>query len=381
MDAAAFDEDLFADEYRESEERLPQALTDEEISAAISAEIARQKLDDKTPEQIAREQFRALHGVSIEEVEDYADQYGKVAAMIEPLRAVFEQVIATRKEVRRRLKERTDQGVIIDPSLFAQAYIDGMSGIIDSRTQLNIRKEERDEHVPLDFEFTLVCDVAGSMSENRPGGKSYEQRLCAILITEALDEFERRLRAQRHEMLVDLRVFTEVRGFGAEDEELKPMSDTIDYFTRVKIARRLESCVGKRTADYKSLARIASRMSASAGRGGDGRDLKKAVILITDGGSDDPPLTREAKGRLTAKGAVVKAIQIGEPSNEDIEKFQVRLGRGRPSVQGGLPPCAYHGGTAGGTAGGSAITAAPRPLAALRAGTDPPNLYFESGMI
>ena len=315
-------EELFEGDYDEMSERLPQTLSLEEIKQAIDAEMARQEDAEKTSAQIAREQFTALYGVSPEEVEDYSDQYGKIEPQIRPLREVFERVITTRKEVRRRLKERTDQGVIIDPSLIAQAFIDTKSGVIDSRTQLKIRQDERDEHTPLDFEFTLICDLSGSMSDNMPGGKSYEQRLCAILITEALDEFERKLKTERLEGLLDLHVFTEVRGFGSEDEELKPMTDAVDYYTRVRICRRLEACSGKRTADYKSLARVSVRAGfADSHRNGD-RDLKKAVVLITDGGSDDPALTKEAKTRLSDKGVVVKAIQIGEPSSEDTEKFR-----------------------------------------------------------
>lgn len=315
-------EQLFAGEYDEAEQRLPRALSPKEVREAVAAEIERRKEELKTPEEMARRQFRALHGVPVEEVEDYAEQYAKVREHILPLRAVFERVIARRKEVRRRLKERTDQGVIIDPSLLAQAYIDSLSGITDSRTQLGIRIEELDEQRPLDFEFTLICDVSGSMNENSPGGKSYEQCLCAILITEALDEFEKKLDAQRREMLVDLRVFTEVRGFGAEDEELKGMSNVIDYRTRVAVSRRLEACTGRRTADYKSLAHVAAALGGVAATPAEGRDLKKAVVLITDGGSDDPALTKEAKGRLDMLGVTVKAIQIGEPSTEDIEKFR-----------------------------------------------------------
>ncbi len=315
-------EEYFAEEYDKSEQMLPRAFSADEVKEAIAREIERRKEEEKSPEEMARQQFRALHGVSVEEVEDYADQYAKVKDQIIPLRAVFEQVIATRKEIRRRLKERADHGVIIDPSLLAQAYIDSRSGIVDSRTQLNIRKEERDEHKPLDFEFTLICDVSGSMNENVPGGKSYEQRLCAILIAEALDEFEKKLKIERQESMVDLRVFTEVRGFGAQDEELKGMSNGIDYRTRVTIAKRLEACTGKRTADYKPLAGIAAKMGNAAAVGTEGRDLKKAVVLITDGGSDDPALTKEAKARLDVLGVVVKAIQIGQPSTEDIEKFR-----------------------------------------------------------
>ncbi len=319
-------EEYFASEYDEESNALPETFSADQMQNALEQESQRRLAGEKSPEQIAREQFKALHGVTPEEMEDFSDQYKKISHNIEPLRQIFEKIIETRKEIRRRLKERTDHGVIIDPSLFAQAYIDAYGGVADSRTQLKIRKEELDEQKPLDFEFTLICDLSGSMSGNIPGGKSYEQRLCAILIAEALDEFENKLKSERQGRMVDLRVFSEIRGFGAEDEVLKPMSCSIDYYTRVKICRRLEACVGRRTADYKSLQHVSSTVgTAEVKRIKDGT-LKKAAVLITDGGSTDAKLARDIKNQLISKGVVARAIQIGDTVKDDVDRFNYAWG-------------------------------------------------------
>jgi hypothetical protein len=206
--------------------------------------------------------------------------------------------------------------------MIAQSYIDAQSGILNSRTQLKIRREEFDEHKPKDFEFTLICDLSGSMNENWPGGKSYEQKSSVILITEALDEFEKKLREERLQKLVDLHVLTEVRGFHSEDEQLKPLSDAIDFHTRVRISRRLDSCIGGRTADYKSLARVAATIDRETRKRISDQDLKKVLILITDGGSDDVSLALEAKERLVEAGIIAKAVQIGQPGAQDVKKFK-----------------------------------------------------------
>lgn len=121
---------------------------------------------------------------------------------------------------------------------------------------------------------------------------------------------------------MDLHVRSEVRGFHAGDEELKPLTDSIDFETRVKISRRLDACIGGRTADFKSLAQVAAAIDGQAGKRLKDRDLKKVLILITDGGSDDPALAWEAKKRLVDMGVIAKAIQIGKPSNQDIAKFR-----------------------------------------------------------
>jgi len=321
------DEDYFAEEYDESEEKLPRVLSPKEAKEEIEKEIRRRQEDNKSPEQIAKEQFRARHGVSAAEIEDYSEEYKKIEYQIKPLRGIFERIIATRKEIKRRLKERTDQGVIIDPSMIAQAYIDTWGGIASSRTQLKIRKEEFDEHKLREFEFTLICDLSGSMNEDHAGGKSYEQKLATILIMEALDEFEKKLKEERLEKSVNLHILTEVRGFHGSDEELKPLSDTLDFSTRVRIAHRLENCTGNRTADYKSLTQVAAKIDNETKHKIDNGDLKKVLILITDGGSDDVALAREAKDVLIAKGIIVKAIHIGHSGTADTEKFRKVWGR------------------------------------------------------
>lgn len=317
-----FEEEYFKEEYDEIEANLPEPLTPDKAREEIEREIRQRKEEVKTSNDMARLQFASLHGVSPEDVEDYADEYKKIEYNIEPLRMVFERMISTRKSTRRRLKERTDHGVIIDPSLIAQAYIDAEAGILDSRTQLKIKKEELDESPLKEFEFTLVCDLSGSMNENWPGGKSYEQRLSAILIVEAMDEFERRLKEERSDSSMDLKMLTEVRGFSSEDAELKPLSDSIDFKTRVAIMKTLESCSGSNTADYKSLAQVIASIDEKTERKIAKGELKKVLLLITDGGSDDVSLAFEAKNRLISKGVITKAIQIGQPNPKDIERFR-----------------------------------------------------------
>ncbi len=318
----ATDEDYFIREYDESEELLPQALSPEEAREEIEKEIRRRREEAKAPDLMAREQFKSLHGVSAEEMEDYADDYKKIEGNIDPLRGVFERVIAARKETRRRLKERTDQGVVIDPSMLSQAYIDAQSGIENSRTQLKIHREEYDEHQLRDFEFTLICDLSGSMNENWPGGKSYEQRLSVILIIEALDEFEKQLKAERQSGAVDLHIFTEVRGFYSDDVELKSLGDSIDFRRRVEISRRLEDCTGNSTADYKSLAEVAAKITPDTEKRIEQGELRKVLILLTDGGSDDITLAKAARDALNRKGVISRAIQIGLQEKEETEKFR-----------------------------------------------------------
>lgn len=316
-------EDYFKDDYDDFEDKMPEVIPIDDIKGELDKMVKKIKEEkQKTPEQKAQEQFEKEHGVSFKEVENYRADYEKIKNYIEPLREVFERIISKRKEIKRRLKEKTDQGIIIDPSMISQAYIDAKAGVLDSRTQLKIRKEEYDENKPNDFEFTLVCDLSGSMDENQPGGKSYEQKMCAVLIMEALAEFEEKLKEERQEKSLDLHVLTEVRGFSEKDEELKEMSDTIDYSTRIKIAKRLSNCSGGATRDFDSLAEIDKSVDEETRRKIENNDLKKIVLLITDGGSDDIRHAKKEKTALIKAGVITKAIQIGEVHDSDKEKFK-----------------------------------------------------------
>lgn len=315
------DEDYFKDEYDDFDSKSPEPIKIDDIKDTLDKEVKRKKEEtQKTPEQIANEQFEKEHGVFAKDVENYRYEYEKIRQYIEPLREIFERIISKRKEIKRRLKERTDQGVILDPSLVSQAYIDAQSGVLDSRTQLKIRKEEYDENKPNNFEFTLICDLSGSMQS--PNTKETEQRLSAILISEALAEFEEKLKTERLEKHLDLHVMTEMRGFSESDEELKPMSDTIDYKTRVEIAKRLQNCNGGSTRDFESLAKIDKDINEETRGKIEKNDLKKIILMITDGGSDDVRQAKKEKESLAKSGVITKAIQIGEVSDSDKEKFK-----------------------------------------------------------
>lgn len=314
-------EDYFSDEYNDFDKKSPEAMPPDEVKDVLDKYVKETKeKNEKTPEQIAKEQFEKEHGITAEEMENYRADYKKIEKYIEPLREIFERIISRRKEIKRRFKERTEDGVILDPSLVSQAYIDAQSGILDSRTQLKVKKVEYDEKKPNNFEFTLVCDLSGSME--RPSGKSVQQRLSAILIMEALSEFEEKLKTERLEKSLDLHILTEARGFADADEELKPLSDTFDYQTRLKIAKRLSRCDGDSTHDFDSLAAIDRDITETVRRKIEKNDLKKVVLLITDGGSDNVRLAKKEKEALARAGVIIKAIQIGEVSDSDKEQFR-----------------------------------------------------------
>jgi hypothetical protein len=154
------------------------------------------------------------------------------------------------------------------------------------------------------------------------GEKAAEQCKSVVLIMEALSEFETNLARERIERSVDLRVETEIRGFGSNETELKAMSGELPFKDRVRVATALRKPNGASTNDFLSLqAVLASVDGTKKNKMADG-DLRKLVILITDGGSSDMIASKSAKEKLAEAGVIAKAVQIGEVSESDQITFR-----------------------------------------------------------
>jgi uncharacterized protein YegL len=247
----------------------------------------------------------------------YRNIYREVEPLIAPLRKIFERIIQNRKERVRRLSKLREDGVMMKPEMLAQAYADTVSGVTP-RAEAAYETTERDVSKPNDLEVTLIADLSGSMK----GEKAAEQCKSAVLIMEALSEFEENLARERAERSVDLRVETEIRGFGSDETDLKAMSGELPFKDRVRVAAALREPNGDSTNDFLSLqAVLASVDNVKKNKMTDG-DLRKLVILITDGGSSDMIAAKTAKEKLTEIGVIAKAIQIGEASESDQITFR-----------------------------------------------------------
>jgi Ca2+-binding EF-hand superfamily protein len=103
---------------------------------------------------------------------------------------------------------------------------------------------------------------------------------------------------------------------------LKPLSDNISYQDRIKIAKYLSNCDGGSTSDYKSLSKIFLNLDNDNKKKIKSNELKKVVLMITDGGSSNVSLAISEKNKLEECGVIVKAVQIGDPGDGDIDKFR-----------------------------------------------------------
>ncbi len=299
-------EEGFRQEYEKEENRLPHPMAGE-LQEELIREFEDQVARGAGPEELDRRAYELEHGVSWEDIQGYYGEYITIKPYIEYLRKVFEKVISRRIEYKRRLRARRREGAVIDPGLLSQAKLDADVGISDSPVWLDYQKRPVEVVAPGGFEVTLVCDLSCSME--MPREKLVEERHCVILFLEALKDFHQLAETHREEM-VELGVKSEVRGFGNFEIELKPLSSELKEITRIEVFKNLASAPGLATWDYESLEAIREDTDQEKQRRLAAGELKKAVIVFSDGISSNPDRVQEELVKLRQMGVTVVGVGI-----------------------------------------------------------------------
>jgi len=180
-------------------------------------------------------------------------------------------------------------------------------------------------HKPEVIRVRLVLDVSGSMSEKR----LKILREITVLLGRSLKEFNHYLGSVRETTGTKLVADLEEWIFESEAQKIKPLAGD-DYRLRnwekdkadfIKSIGYLFSSRGS-TADFLALEEIEKSITDSDVERIKQGKLMEILIEITDGGSNDPELTREIKNKLKEKGIIAKAFQIEKPSEGEIEVFK-----------------------------------------------------------
>jgi len=300
------DEEEFRQEYEEEEDRLPSPIIGE-LQEDLLDEFERQASSGAGPEDLDRRAYELEHEVSWEDIQEYYREYKLIEPYIEDLKKVFEKVISRRIELKRRLRARGKEGAVIDPGLLVQAKLDADIGIPDSPVWLDYKERPVEVIAPGGFEVTLVCDLSGSMES--PMEKLVEERRCAILFMEALKDFHQLAEKHREDM-IELGVKSEVRGFGNFEIELKPLSSELEEKKRIEIFKNMARAPGRSTWDYESLKAIREGIDQEKQKRLATGDLKKAVIVFSDGQSSSVSRVREELEKLRGMGVTVVGVGI-----------------------------------------------------------------------
>jgi hypothetical protein len=267
--------------------------------------------------------------VSKKDLADYYEEYRHVDGYLEQLRDVFRRIVEQRKIPIRRLAALKEEGVMIDPGLVTQTYLDVKAGVNNPKTMKDFEGRFIEENIPGKFSLRLVADQSGSMA----GEKSIHQRRSAILVMEALKEFSDILDEERAVLAVDLDVKTELRSFGVKEGTrlYKPLSRELPERQRVEFFKGLLETSGG-TNDYDALAEIEKDVKkrlaqdstyAAELKSGKRREI---VIVLSDGDSGNATEVKNRSQTLRDLGVKVVGLGMGSGS-QSIESTYAPDGR------------------------------------------------------
>lgn len=334
---------IFADEYAEAENKFPEAMPLEEIEKAFKKWKESQKNNNSDK---ADEDYAKRIGVEKTDLQNYRKIVKNLEKIVNPetdvsiveeLKNLFSRIISKRLKVAQAPKYPVEEGdELVDP---AQLVADVKSGNLQPKvwedTEIKEKKGDRFGEV----EITLVCDRSSSMA----GQKEEEQRKSAVLVMEALKEFAELCEVEKMNVDKPLEVKSEIYSFAGNDKEdkipLKKMSAQLGEAERINVFKKLHDVPGF-TTDFNCLEAIFKNLDDEIKIKIKIGELKKIVIVFTDGDSDNPSKVQSVLKNLRDDGGVV-VIGIGITSEgypvlstyapnakvvEDVRKLPVVLG-------------------------------------------------------
>lgn len=313
---------IFEEEYKKIDEKFPEAILLEEIEKAFKEWQERKKEINKN--NLDKDYANKI-GVEEEDLLNYREKVTKINKIINPetgvsvveeLKDVFLRIISKRLKKVMSPKYPMEEGdYLVDPSLLVSEV---RSGNLNPKVWEDVEmKDKRGDNFG-EVEITLVCDRSGSMRE---GNKDEEQRKSAVLIMEALKEFADLCEEERVNINKPLEVKSEIYSFAAEGEDktpIKKMSSELGEAERVNVLKKLYD-LGGSTTDFVCLEAIENGLDKDTEHKIKEGELKKIVMVLTDGGSGSPPRVKSILATLRKKGVVVVGIGITS-SGKPVEK-------------------------------------------------------------
>lgn len=344
-DNATDPDTIFADEYAEVEKKFPEAVPIEEVEKAFKEWKEAQKGKDSADK--ADEDYAKQIGVEKKDLQDYrkiVEMLEKITnpetdmSVMEELRNLFSRIISKRIKKAQAPKYPVEDGdELVDP---AQLIADVKAGNLQPKVWEDTEIKEKKGEMFGEVEITLVCDRSSSMTDG-DGQKAVEQRKSAVLVMEALKEFAELCEAERINIDKPLEIKSEIYSFSSSSEDetpLKKMSAELGEAERINVLKKLYDLTGS-TTDFNCLEAIAENLDDQTRTKIKIGELKKIVIVFTDGGSDDSARVQSILKKLRDNGITVVGVGItkeGSPAlstyapnalvAEDVQKLPIILG-------------------------------------------------------
>jgi flagellin-specific chaperone FliS len=318
-------EDVFKDAYKRAKDRMPEAVPIETIEKAFEDWKAEQAENKSDPDKEYAEKI----GVKKEDLQRYRQIVESLEKIINPetneniiedLSHLIERIIAKRLKPKHAPKYPEPEGEdLVDP---AQLVADAKAGNFEAKAWETLEVKQMPGQKFGEVEITLVCDRSGSMET--PMTKLLEQRKSAVFLMEALKNFAERCDEEAVNMEKPLEVRSEIYAFSATNADktsLKKMSKELGEKERIEVMSKISSAPGRNTTDYVCLETILADIDGNAEQKIKEGELKKIVIVFTDGDSGDKERVKTALKNLREKGVVAVGVGVTESGAATLETY------------------------------------------------------------
>ena len=333
---------IFTDEYAEAEKKFTEAVSTEEVEKAFKEWKDGQKGKDSADK--ADEDYAKKIGVEKSDLQNYRKIVENLERIVNPetdvsiveeLKNLFSRIISKRLKKAQAPRYPMEEGdELVDP---AQLIADVKSGNLQPKVWEDIEIKEKKGDRFGEVEITLVCDRSSSMA----GQKALEQRKSAVLVMEVLKEFALLCEAEKMNIDKPLEVKSEIYSFASSEEDKKPlkkMSTELGEVERINVLKKLYDVPGS-TTDFNCLEAIDTNLDDKTKIKIKIGELKKIIIVFTDGGSDDGARVQGVLKSLRDGGVVVIGVGITSEGTpvlstyapnaqvvEDVQKLPIVLG-------------------------------------------------------
>lgn len=314
---------IFKDAYEQAGKKMPNAVPVEAIKKAFKEW---QESKGENVLEHADNEYAEKLGVKKADLQKYRDIVKSFEKIINPetgeniiqdLRNLIERILAKRLKPAQAPRYPIEEGEdLVDP---AQLIADVKAGNLEPKvwetTEIKEKKGDRFGEV----EITLVCDRSSSMA----GAKLREQQKAAVLMMEVLKEFAEQCDEEKINLEKPLEIKSEVYSFQQDSNDstpLKKMSKELGEKERVDVAGILSSAPGG-TTDFVPLETIHKNLDEDTKKKISEGELKKIVIVFTDGESNDADRTKKILKTLRASGIVAVGIGITKDGEAALETY------------------------------------------------------------
>ena len=322
-EAKADPNEIFKEEYGRAKKRVPNAVPTEEIEKAFKKW---QTANSENQLDRADKEYAEKLGVKKEDLQKYRDIVKKLeqiknpetnVGIVEELRNLIAKIIARRLKPAMAPRYPVEEGEeLVDPAeLVSQVKAGNLEPKVWETREIKEQKGQKFGEV----EITLICDRSSSMD----GEKLIEQQKAAALMMEALKEFADLCDEEAANIEKPLEVRSEIYSFQQNSDDLRPlkkMSKELGEKERIEITSVLSSAPGG-TTDFIPLETIASGIDEELFHKIENGEVKKIVIVFTDGESNDAERVKRVLEILRQKKVVAVGVGITKDGQAALDTY------------------------------------------------------------